>query len=312
MAERPLTIWCNYSFDENASELLRMGTAPHRLVATLDEAEVAFGQPDADRAATLNSLRWVHLSSAGYTSFDRPDVRAALAGRGAALTTSSFVYAEPCAQHLLAFLLADARQLPASMRHQLGDRGWPSTATRAASRLVRGQSVMIYGFGAIARRLVQLLAPFGPEVVGLRRRAGIGEAVPIFAAAGEEARAWLGRADHVMSTLPASDETRRFFDAARFADMRPGAVFYNVGRGGTVDQEALAAALTSGRLRAAYLDVTDPEPLPPDHPLWSIPNCVITPHTAGGHADEQQRLVVHFLANLRRYTAGEPLVDRII
>ena len=94
--------------------------------------------------------------------------------------------------------------------------------------------------------------------------------------------------------------------------MKPGAVFYNIGRGTTVDQDALGEALRSGRLRAAYLDVTDPEPLPPEHPLWTTPNCVITPHTAGGHDNEWTRLVQHFLANLRRHEAGQPLLDRVI
>jgi phosphoglycerate dehydrogenase-like enzyme len=94
--------------------------------------------------------------------------------------------------------------------------------------------------------------------------------------------------------------------------MKPGAIFYNIGRGTTVDQAALAEALGSGRLSAAYLDVTDPEPLPPEHPLWTTPNCVITPHTAGGHSDEWDRLVDHFLANLRRHEAAEPLLDRVI
>ena len=116
----------------------------------------------------------------------------------------------------------------------------------------------------------------------------------------------------MIDLLPANEETRRLFDRRRFSAMKPGAVFYNIGRGTTVDQDALAEALRAGRLRAAYLDVTDPEPLPPEHPLWKTPNCVITPHTAGGHADEWLRLVKHFLVNLRRYEAGHPLVDRVI
>jgi phosphoglycerate dehydrogenase-like enzyme len=85
-----------------------------------------------------------------------------------------------------------------------------------------------------------------------------------------------------------------------------------VGRGTTVDQTALLAALQSGRLAAAYLDVTDPEPLPVDHPLWSAPNCYITPHSAGGHRTEPMRLAGHFLDNLRRFERGEPLLDRVI
>jgi phosphoglycerate dehydrogenase-like enzyme len=94
--------------------------------------------------------------------------------------------------------------------------------------------------------------------------------------------------------------------------MKEGAVFYNIGRGTTVDQEALVGALNGGRLAAAWLDVTDPEPLPPTHPLWTAPNCHITPHTAGGHNDEFHRLVGHFLGNLDRYVRGETLKDRVI
>jgi phosphoglycerate dehydrogenase-like enzyme len=94
--------------------------------------------------------------------------------------------------------------------------------------------------------------------------------------------------------------------------MRKGAIFYNIGRGNTVDQAALLTALQGGHLGAALLDVTEPEPLPPDHPLWSLPNCVITPHMAGGHSSEQERLVDHFLENLRRFERGEPLHDRVV
>ena len=89
-------------------------------------------------------------------------------------------------------------------------------------------------------------------------------------------------------------------------------MFYNIGRGTTVDQSALLDALHTGKLSAAYLDVTNPEPLPPDHPLWSAPNCYITPHTAGGHHDEFERLARHFIDNLRRFERGEELVDRIV
>jgi phosphoglycerate dehydrogenase-like enzyme len=101
-------------------------------------------------------------------------------------------------------------------------------------------------------------------------------------------------------------------NAARFAAMKPGAIFYNVGRGSTVDQEALLGALQQEQLGAAYLDVTVPEPLPPEHPLWIAPRCYITPHTAGGHSDEHERFVAHFIANLNRFTAGEPLLDRVM
>jgi phosphoglycerate dehydrogenase-like enzyme len=135
--------------------------------------------------------------------------------------------------------------------------------------------------------------------------------VPTFASDHPDAAAALAGAHHVIDVLPASASTDRWFDAARFAACRPGAVFYNVGRGTTVDQEALRAALLAGQLGAAYLDVTTPEPLPPDHPLWTTPNCFISPHLAGGHHDEAERLVQHFLENLRRFTTQQALLDRV-
>jgi phosphoglycerate dehydrogenase-like enzyme len=94
--------------------------------------------------------------------------------------------------------------------------------------------------------------------------------------------------------------------------LQPGSVFYNIGRGTTVDQNALREALRSGRLQAAWLDVTDPEPLPEDHPLWREPNCFITPHVAGGQRDEVKTLVRHFVDNFQRFVRGTPLFDRVM
>jgi phosphoglycerate dehydrogenase-like enzyme len=97
-----------------------------------------------------------------------------------------------------------------------------------------------------------------------------------------------------------------------FEQFRPGAAFYNIGRGSTVDQAALGDALSTGRVRAAYLDVTDPEPLPAEHPLWRAPGCIITPHSAGGHAGEAGRLIGHFAGNLLRFSSGAALSDRVL
>ena len=148
------------------------------------------------------------------------------------------------------------------------------------------------------------------QVFGVRRTARGDEGVPILTEA--EAAKRLGEADHVVDILPDNASTRHFFGSERFARCQPGARFYNIGRGTTVDQTALAAALRDGRLDAAYLDVTDPEPLPPEHELWSLPNCFITPHVAGAHADEDERLVRHFLTNLRAFETGGALTDRVV
>src|SRR5262249_36273082 len=153
---------------------------------------------------------------------------------------------------------------------------WAHEATRRASYLLHGQTVVIVGFGSIGRRLCELLAAFGLAIVGLRRHPRGDEPVPTYPLAPADEH--LPRAAHAITLLPAAEGPARFFDHARLAAIRPGAVFYNIGRGSTVDQNALTAALTSGALRAAYLDVVAPEPLPASDPLWSLPTCVITPH----------------------------------
>ena len=124
--------------------------------------------------------------------------------------------------------------------------------------------------------------------------------------------AHLPTADHIVNVLPASPDSDNFFSAARFANMKPTAIYYNLGRGTTNDEAALNRALEQHQLAAAYLDATDVEPLPPDHPLWRNPNCFITPHTAGGHSTEFERQGDLFLENLSRFRASSDLIDRII
>jgi phosphoglycerate dehydrogenase-like enzyme len=322
-----LVIWSNAAIPEAARARLVEGTRAHRLVVpaaglvapsgsgvvdpALAEADVAFGQPDPAQLLALPRLRWVHLSSAGYNPYDRADVRGALAARGTRLTKSSLVYDDPCAEHALAFLLAHARRLPEAFANAHGPRAWPQHALRARARLLEGQSIVLVGFGTIARRLAALLAPLGPVVTGVRRRVAGDEPVPTFAWGSADADRAIAGADHVVDLLPGGAGTERAFDAARIGTLKPGAVFTNIGRGTTVDQDALAAALAAGRLAAAYLDVTDPEPLPPDHPLWTTPGCFITPHAAGGDADEGDRLVRHFLENLARFSSSRPLLDEV-
>lgn len=328
MTPRPLTIWCNAAFPAPAMRALEQAltAAGHRLLLPPDlkasnlavggpdpllpNAEIAFGQPDPRQVIELDRLRWVHLTTAGYTRYDSPEVRSALASRGAALTTSSGVYEEPCAEHLFAMMLSLARRLPQSLLEQHADRAWRQAEHRAHSRLLVGQSAALYGFGTIARRLTELLTPLRMTLTGVRRTVRGDE--PIRMLRTEEADVLLPAADHVVNILPAARGTESYFDATRFNRMKPGAIFYNIGRGSTVDQGALEQALRSGRLSAAYVDVTEPEPLPPDHPLWSAPNCFITPHTAGGHDREFESLVAHFLENLARFTGGVKLADRVV
>jgi phosphoglycerate dehydrogenase-like enzyme len=326
MTPSALTIWTNAKFPDEVRSALAADVAPHRLIYAgetsrsnlaaapvdpqLAAADIAFGQPDAEQAMRLDNLKWIHLTSAGYTAYDRDDFRAALRARGAMLTTSSGVYDDPCAQHALAMMMAFARRLPESLKTQFGDRAWPWTRRRSESFLLNGQTALLFGFGAIAIRLCELLAPFRMNLIGVRRTVKGDEPARIIT--GGQVAEILPQADHVINLLPGNQSTMRYFDEGRFRQMKPGAIFYNIGRGSTVDQEALLAALERGSLAGAYLDVTTPEPLPPDHPLWGAPNCFITPHSAGGQMREQHDLVEHFLENLRRFVGGRELLDRIV
>ena len=322
----PLTIWCNAKFSDVVTRQLVEGTRAHRLVFSakssasvlvaggadpaLDAADVAFGQPDVAQCLATARLRWVEVTTAGYTRFDTPEFRENFSARGAAFTNVSQVFAEPCAEHLLAMMLAFGRQLLPSYRDQLADRSWHYLERRYDSRLLAGQTVLMLGFGAIGRRLAELLAPLRMNLVAVRRQTRSERGVRIIPE--ENVSSALAAADHVINILPENATTRNYVNARRLACCKPGARFYNVGRGTTVDQSAVLEALQSGRLGAAYLDVFDTEPLPPDDPLWTAPNCFITPHTAGGHHDQDERIVGHFLTNLAAFERGGAMVDRVV
>lgn len=323
-----LTIWTNHDLLPAArallvAELAKMNacliqaTGSSRSVLTpsdsdpaLAEADIAYGQPNPTDVMAISRLKWVALSSAGYARYDRDDFRAAMKARGTPVTNASTVFANPCAEHVLAQMLALARNLPAQLRNQDGAREWRYQEDRFTSAALSGQNVLLLGFGAIGRRLAEFLQPFGGRVVAYRRTARGDEGIEIVNDAGLPAA--LAVADQVVDLLPDSPSTRGLMDAARFKQMKRGARFYNVGRGTTVDQPALIAALATGHLAHAYLDVMEPEPLPPEHPLWRAPNCFITCHIAGGTVDQDEKLVRFFLDNLRRFKAGEPLLDRIM
>lgn len=321
-----LTIWCNAHYPQGAMDELRGGIGPHRLIQPevrhqsnlvaagadplLAEADVALGQPDPQQVIASSRLRWVHLTTAGYTRYDTDAMRNAIKSHGAIMTNSSSVYDEPCAEHVLAMMMAVSRQLPECWADQSTTRGWRAAERRIRCRLLRDQTALILGFGAIARRLVELLQPFKMQLIAVRRTVSGTE--PIRTLSYARLPELIPLADHVINVLPSNATTDGLFDAKLIRLMKPTANFYNIGRGTTVEQSALQSALERKAIAGAYLDVTDPEPLPPDHPLWRLPNCWITPHTAGGHADEFERIIRHFLDNLRKFEQGAELADRVI
>lgn len=323
-----LTVWANHELRPGARELFydsfaRLGcrviqsTKSSRSVLTegesdptLAEADIAYGQPDPRDVMANPKLRWVAIATAGYTRYDNDEFRAAMRARGTIVTNASAVFAGPCAEHAMAMMMAFSRELPRYILNKVGVREWNYTEGRYSIETLTGKTVVILGYGAIGRHLRSLLAPFGCRVIGVRRNPRDDEGIEMVREA--DVAKVLPLADHVVNCLPDGANTRRMCNAGFFAAMQRGAYFYNIGRGVTVDQEALLGALRSGHVGGAFLDALDPEPLPPEHPLWAEPRCHITPHLAGGHRAQDESLVKHFAANYERFIKGEPMVDRIM
>ncbi|MDR5709673.1 MAG: D-2-hydroxyacid dehydrogenase, partial [Armatimonadota bacterium] len=241
-------------------------------------------------------LRWVHSTAAGVEN-----LLPKLAGRDVLLTNSRGIHAIPMAEHVLGCLLVFARNLHLAFRHQVHRRWQPEPGGE-----LWGATVGILGLGAIGQEVARRCRAFGARVVGLRRTAApVPEVEEVYGPEGLEAV--LRRSDYVVLTLPLTPQTRGLIGAQELGWMKPGAVLVNVGRGALLDERALVEALRSGRLRGAALDVFETEPLSPEHPLWDLPNVLITPHVSGNSPRYMDRAIPLFCDNLRRYLRGEGL-----
>ncbi|EDY83002.1 D-isomer specific 2-hydroxyacid dehydrogenase, NAD binding domain protein [Verrucomicrobiia bacterium DG1235] len=321
-----LKIYVDFSLPSEALARLKEGASGHELVfpskpaasvlaktepdPSFYQADIAFGQPDIDAIEKAASLKWIHINTSGITRYDTPEFRARMAERQIPVSNSASVYNSACADHALSFMMAQSRQLPQALGFRASNVSDDWFRLRRGSVSLKGQKALLIGYGAIGKRLAELLAPHHMQLSAYRRQARGDETIPVITE--DELGASLATADHVINILPDSPSTRNFFDANRFAQCKTGSVYYNIGRGTTTDQDALHAALTSGQLKEAWLDVTEPEPLPDGHPLLSLPNCYITPHIAGGHFGEVMHCVENFLENLDRFTNGKSLVDHVI
>jgi phosphoglycerate dehydrogenase-like enzyme len=251
--------------------------------------------------AAAPALRWLHLRGAGLDRILTPG----LAASDVVLTNGSGNHAPNIAEHLLAMMLAFARRLPQLLGAQR-ERRWTSLAMDEVFEL-GGQTLAIVGLGAIGEELAWRAAALGMEVIGVRRHAGgpLPRGTTRLAPLDDA----LAAADHVAITLPLTPATRGLFDAARLARCKPGAWLYNVGRGPIVEPAALLAALESGHIAGAGLDVTDPEPLPAESPLWVHPRVMITAHTSGLTPRSFERYQALLLDNVGRFSRGEPLLN---
>ncbi len=247
------------------------------------------------------SLRWVQGHAAGA---DRPIFQDLMA-RGVQVTTSSGVNAGVVAQTALAGLLALARRFPQLMAAQRAHT-WAPLIKTGLPRDLAGQTAVIVGWGPIGQQLGALLTALGLRVVAVRRQAQpAGAAIETVALADLEAV--LPRADWLVLACPLTDRTRGLVNAQALARLPAGAHLVNVARGEVVDEAALVAALQSGHLAGAYLDVFAHEPLAAESPLWDMPHVIATPHSAGFSDGNAAKVEQMFLDNLVRWLAGEPL-----
>jgi phosphoglycerate dehydrogenase-like enzyme len=205
-------------------------------------------------------------------------------------------------------LLAFTRGFPHYMDRQR-ERAWAGRHGDVPLDELSGKTLLIVGLGGIGHAIAQRAAAFGMTVLATDPKVFEKPLCVAELHTPERLDNLIPRADVVASAAPLTSQTRRLFNADRFESMKRGAVFLNVSRGGLVHTDALVAALASGHLVAAGLDVTDPEPLPSDHPLWSVPNVIITPHSAGQSPGGLRRRHELFRENLRRFAAGEMLLN---
>jgi phosphoglycerate dehydrogenase-like enzyme len=272
----------------------------------LDQIELAVGGFSHDLIPRAPNLRWLQTWGAGTDwLMQHPE----LADRDFLLTNASGVHAIPISEHIFAFLLAFARKLPRSIRAQ-EKHLWQRTIRSELFEL-SNKTMLLIGVGAIGKRTALIAAAMGMRVWGVRRNPTTSEA-GIERMVGQQA--WLDllpEADFVVLTVPLTNETHHMVNAEAFARMKPSAHIINIGRGATIDEQAMIEALRSGQIAGAGLDVFATEPLPEDSPLWDMENVITTAHYSGITNEYDQRAMQIFLENLQRYGHGQHLMNLV-
>jgi D-2-hydroxyacid dehydrogenase (NADP+) len=268
------------------------------------EAELLYTHAVPQKLLLANErLRWIQTLGAGVEWLLTPEIKQR---KDLIVTNASGVHAQPIAEQVFGYMLMFDRQLHVA-RSQQASGSWTRPSQSALLTLNR-KTLGILGVGAIGKRIAEIARTFGMRVIGLSRRGkpieGVDQIYPP-----EQLHTLLGEAHYIVNALPLTAATRNAIDDAEFAAMRSDAFFVNIGRGATVNTDALLRALQDKRIAGAGLDVTEPEPLPPEHPLWQLENAIITPHYAGGRADYSELVAAIFVDNLERILSGKPLLN---
>jgi phosphoglycerate dehydrogenase-like enzyme len=289
------------------SDFARDAAGQARWNAMLAEADIVLGIPGespaqlADAVTHAPKLRWMQCMYAGAgeqirnANLSRADLKRI------AFTTAAGVHGTTLAEFFfmgLLMLRKDSRRL----ERLRADRFWDHWAMGE----LHGSSLAVIGMGAIGKAIAKIGRAFGMRIVAVTRDGrSMSEADAAYST--QKLFEAVAQADAAVVTLPATEQTRHLFDRATFAAMKKTAIFGNVGRASVADQDALTEALQRGELAGAVLDVFEPEPLPPEHPLWTLPNVVFSPHTAALSNRENERVVEIFCDNLKRFATGESL-----
>lgn len=274
------------------------------LEARLSDAEIVYGLPPVSLLKHATKLRWLQLASAGVPH----ELCSALQGTSVLVTNLAGLYGPTIAEHALCLMLMLARRLPIAQRQQM-ERRWDRDLSRSMADL-RNRTAAIVGAGNIGQHTARLCRAFGMRVVACRRTP---QDTPFVDQLYDRAelQAMLREADHVVVTAPLTKETEGMLGPAEFAEMKQGAYYVNVSRGGVAQESALLQALSSGRLAGAGLDVFAVEPLPAEHPFWSMLQVIITPHYSGETVNQSAQPGEHFVRNLHCYLAGAPVGRRV-
>lgn len=286
--------------DDLAAALTRAGG----VLAPLDDSDAVVwtAGPDSFPSELPDRIRWVQLPSAGVESW----LDACIVDADRTWTSAAGAYSRTVAQHAIMLLLAGVRHLP----EQLDATSWRKAEFDPRVGTLDGTTVAIVGCGGIGRALIPFLHAAGADVLAVTR-----SGVPVDGAVDTLPSDRLGevwpRADHVVVAAPATSDTAHLLDASVFAQLKPTSWVVNVARGVLVDTDAAASAAKNGVVGGFALDVTDPEPLPDGHPLWDLPNVIITPHVANPASGLAAALNAHVARNVEKFAAGKTL-DAII
>jgi len=303
--------WLAQSLSDSFPELDSIVTSDgERILHEVVDAEIFISWTmKPEQFALAKRLRWIHSPAAGVTQLLFP----AVVDSDVVVTNSTTVHSIPVAEQAIALMFALARRLRKAVEDQAAGH-WGQQESWNPDRIpteLNGKTLGLLGLGAIGREVASRAKALGMAVEAVKRDPSRGAEFADRVYPPQQLDTLLERADYLVLAIPGNAETRHMIGATQFARMKPSASLVNVARGTLIDTDALVRALESGKLAGAGLDVTDPEPLPPEHPLWRLPNVIITPHLAGATDRYWQRQADMVFANVRRYLAGQPLLNLV-